>query len=109
MQVHKDCLKALKESKVAKESLEASLQTQAVVHFHLMILLLRNVVMYRVLAAAVMQLMPLWQEQQQEVMQPLQAMAEQLLSAIKLAAAHRELRNIRELFLLFLWNFLLYI
>jgi hypothetical protein len=35
-------------------------------------------------------------------MQLLQAMAEQLLSAIKLAAANRELCNIRALFLLFL-------
>jgi hypothetical protein len=58
MQVHKDCLKALRESKVAKEYLEASRQTQVVVPFHLMILLLRNVVMCRVVAA-VTQLIPL--------------------------------------------------
>jgi hypothetical protein len=57
MQVRKEFLKVLKESKVAKECLEASRQTQVVVPSHLMTLLLRNVVMCRV--AAVTQLIPL--------------------------------------------------
>jgi hypothetical protein len=89
MQARKECLKALKESKVANQYPELSQQTQVALP------LLMPVPQWK---AAVMQLMPLPQEPvmqlmplpQEPVMQlmPLpQAMAEQP-PAIKMAAAH---------------------